>query len=847
MTTDGSVLERAQVVSALQELVDPTRVLHSAAARAPFESDGLTAFRAQPTAVVLVETAAEIVDLVRWCHAANIPFLARGSGTSLSGGSMPFPNGIVLALNRMNHILAMQPDDLQCRVEPGVINLDVSKAARPHGLYYAPDPSSQAICTIGGNVAFNSGGAHCLKYGMTSNHVLGLTYVTPTGEVEHIGHDSLEGLGPDLPGFFVGSEGRFGVALDLTLRLLPLVPTYKTVLAAYNATSAAGDAVAQIVASGLLPGAMEIMDELSIQAAEVSVKAGYPKGAAAILIVELEGDAAQVSAEFEELKKLLEASGSYEIREARSEAERANIWKGRKSAFSAVGRLSPDYIVQDGVVPRSRLGEALQIIEKLSKQHEIRVANVFHAGDGNLHPLILFDGSEPGALHRAEELAGEILQMCIGMGGSITGEHGVGMEKGAYLPLQYQGKDLQFMYDMCFALDPHGVANRDKKLRHDSWPAAPNSIDIDWYPREYTETHRNRIEDMRVRIRQARQIRVMGGGTKTEVIPQTDEETLLTSSLTGILEYNPEEFTITTWAGSPVSEIQNILAEQGQYLPFCPPVQEGSTMGGIVSCGLSGEGRLRFGGMRDFILGVRCIDGNGEILYGGGRVVKNAAGFDLPKLMVGSLGSLAAILELTFKVFPQPHSQGSLICQFKDMATASRQMHKLRTGPCELDSLCLLPTDDGYVLLVRLAGSKELLPSRLSLLADVVSGDARTELQDEKLWQELVPAALPSQNYWRIPISPSCMLELESYLGEMNWRRNYGMSGNLLRLYGPNSAAVNEFLLRFDLGALGLQGPRSPMVAGTYAVPHLLQKAKMVLDPKGKFVSPLPYALPVVA
>ena len=846
MTAEGSGLDQAQVVSGLQELVDPHRVLHSAAARAPFESDGLTAFRARPLAVVLVETAAEIVNLVRWCHATGVPFLARGSGTSLSGGSMPIPNGIVLALNRMNRILTMQPEDLLCRVEPGVINLDVSRAAQPHGLYYAPDPSSQAICTIGGNVAFNSGGAHCLKYGMTSNHVLGLTYVTPTGEVEHIGHDTLEGLGPDLPGFFVGSEGRFGVALEMTLRLLPLVPTYKTVLAAYHSIAAAGAAVAQVVASGMLPGAMEIMDSLSIQAAEVSVKAGYPTGAAAILIVELEGDAEQVSAEFAELKKLLEASGAHEIRAARNEVERASIWKGRKSAFSAVGRLSPDYIVQDGVVPRSRLGEALTTIEALSRQYDIRVANVFHAGDGNLHPLILFDGRTEGALHRAEELAGEILQMCIDMGGSITGEHGVGMEKGTYLPLQYQGNDLQFMYDVSYALDPNGVANRDKKLRHESWPVAPATPAADVFPVEYPHVQRRRIEDLRMRIRQARRARVVGGGTKFIGGLQDHEEILSTRELSGILEYNPAEFTITTWAGTPVAEIQAALAEQDQYLPFCPPAQAGSTMGGMVACGLSGEGRLRFGGLRDFILGVRCLDGKGELLYGGGRVVKNAAGFDLPKLLVGSLGSLALILELTFKVFPQAPARGTLVCRSPDLDTACRHMHAVRTGPCELDSLCLVPADDGYDLYVRLAGSADLLPSRLAQVAQVLMGECQTVLDDEELWNRWEQAPLAGQTRWRVPIVPNRIRDLETFLQGMQWTRRYGMGGNLLWLDGPDPAAMNEFLLRLDLGALGLQGSRSPLVAGVYAVPLLLQKVKGVMDPHDKFASPLPYALPVV-
>lgn len=845
MNVQSASLSQSEIARALEGIVEPDRVLHTPAARAPFESDGLTMFRAQPAAVVLVESAAEVVRLVKWCHDSGTPFLARGSGTSLSGGSMPIQDGVVLALNRLNRIIDLRPDDLQCKVEPGVINLDVTKAAQPHGLYYAPDPSSQAICTIGGNVAFNSGGAHCLKYGMTSNHVLGITYVAPTGEVEHIGHDSLEGLGPDLPGFFVGSEGRFGVALDLTLRLLPKVPVYQTVLAAYTSTSAAGEAVAQVVASGLLPGAMEIMDRLSIQAAEVSVKAGYPEGAAAILIVELEGDQAQVASEFADLQALLRESGAYEIRAARDEAERLQIWKGRKSAFSAVGRLSPDYIVQDGVVPRSRLGEALEIIEELGTKFNTRVANVFHAGDGNLHPLILFDGREDGALHRAEELAGEILRMCIDMGGSITGEHGVGMEKGEYLPLQYQGQDLQFMYDVSYAMDPHGVANRDKKLRHASWPEAPAAPDRQEYPPEYTDAHIRRIADLRIRIRRARRLRVLGGGTKSADMPPDGTEHLPARRLSGILDYNPAEFTITAWAGTPLTEVQEILAAEGQYLPFCPPGQTGATLGGVVSCGLSGEGRLRYGGLRDFILGARCLDGRGELLYGGGRVVKNAAGYDLPKLLVGSLGSLGLILELTFKVFPQPPAHGTLTCTYATLDEACRQLFAVRTGPCELDSLCLQPVADGYSLHMRLAGSSQLLPERLDQMASILEGD-RVRLEDDTaLWHgiDLGPGAGEGLQGWRIPVTPAVIPRLEGYLQETTWSRLYGMGGNQLRLQSPDAAAVNEFLLRFSLGGLRLNGDSDPQVAGTYAVPHLLHRVKQVMDPIGRFDSPLPYIL----
>ena len=331
--------------------------------------------------------------------------MARGSGTSLSGGSLPIQDGLVIALNRLNKILSIDPQQRTAVVQPGVINLHISRAVAQHNLYYAPDPSSQSICTIGGNVAFNSGGAHCLKYGMTSNHVLGIKAVLPDGEVVEFGGASAEGVGvgPDLIGLFVGSEGLFGIALEITVRLLPQPELYRTVLAAYHDLETAGNAVAQVVASGLLPGAMEIMDRLAIKAAETAVGAGYPAGAAAVLIVELEGESEQVEREFAELIKVINDSGSYAVRVAEDEAERAKIWKGRKGAFSSVGRLSPDYVVQDGVVPRGRLGEALAEIDRLSAEYGLDIANVFHAGDGNLHPLILYDGRVAGALdHRRE-------------------------------------------------------------------------------------------------------------------------------------------------------------------------------------------------------------------------------------------------------------------------------------------------------------------------------------------------------------------------------------------------------------------------------------------------------------
>jgi glycolate oxidase len=452
----------ATILHRLALLLPPGRLLSQPEQLGAYESDGLTAYRVRPLAVAIPETTDEVIALVRRCHAERLPFVARGSGTSLSGGSLPVAGGIIIALNRLDRILRLEPAARVAVVETGVVNTQVSLAAAPHGLRYAPDPSSQTICTIGGNVAFNAGGAHCLKYGMTSNHVLGIKAVLASGEVVAWGGASRENIGPDWCGLFTGNEGLFGIALEFTLQLLPKAECFHTVLAGYRTLEQAGDAVSAIIAGGLLPGAIEIMDALALQAAQAAVHAGYPPGCEAVLIVELEGPREVVAAERPRLDEIIAASRPIEARPARDAEERAAIWKGRKSAFSAVGRLSPDFIVQDGVVPRRRLGEALRRIHHMAAESGLRCGNVFHAGDGNLHPLILFDGREAGALHRAEALAGRILEMCVEMGGSITGEHGVGREKRDYLALMFNADEMDCLRRVRAAFDPLGIANPGK-------------------------------------------------------------------------------------------------------------------------------------------------------------------------------------------------------------------------------------------------------------------------------------------------------------------------------------------------------------------------------------------------
>jgi glycolate oxidase len=427
-----------------------------------YECDGLTSYRSAPALVVLPDTTEQVAGVVRACAAAGVPFVARGSGTGLSGGALARSDGVLIVMSRMRRILEIDPASRRAIVEPGVTNLAVSKAAEPFGLFYAPDPSSQVVCSVGGNVAENSGGAHCLKHGFTVHHVTGLEIVTPAGDLAWLGDGTAAAPGYDLLGAFTGSEGTLGIVTKIVVKLMPLPESVTTLLAAFDSTSHGGTAVSSIIGAGILPAAIEMMDALSIEAAEAAVHCNYPEGAGAVLIVELDGPAAEVATESAAVRELCVAAGAAEIRVADGAAERARIWAGRKSAFAAVGRISPAYIVQDGVVPRTALPEVLSKIAELSAASGVRVANVFHAGDGNLHPLVLFDDASPDACTAAEEVSGQILDLCIEYGGSITGEHGVGVDKSRYMTRMFGDDDLDTMQFVRCAFNPQNLCNPGK-------------------------------------------------------------------------------------------------------------------------------------------------------------------------------------------------------------------------------------------------------------------------------------------------------------------------------------------------------------------------------------------------
>jgi len=458
------MMNKQKIINALQDILCEEALLYEEEDLRPYECDGLSAYRKLPLVVALPDTIEQVQAILGFASDEKIPVVARGAGTGLSGGALPNEEGILLSLAKFNRILEIDADARVARVQPGVRNLAISEAVTQHGLYYAPDPSSQIACTIGGNVAENSGGVHCLKYGLTVHNIQQLKIVTIKGELLTIGNSGLDSAGYDLLALLTGSEGMLGVIVEVTVKLLPKPERAQVILAAFDDVVNAGTAVGNIIARGIIPAGLEMMDRLAIKAAEDFVHAGYPIDAEAILLCELDGTDAEVSECIQLVRNILIASGATEVRTAKDEQERMNFWKGRKAAFPAVGRISPDYYCMDGTIPRKRLPEVLQRIAEWSQEYNLPVANVFHAGDGNLHPLILYDANKPGELERTEEFGGKILELCVAVGGTITGEHGVGMEKINQMCTQFKSEELSQFHAVKHAFDPDGLLNPGKAV-----------------------------------------------------------------------------------------------------------------------------------------------------------------------------------------------------------------------------------------------------------------------------------------------------------------------------------------------------------------------------------------------
>jgi glycolate oxidase len=462
--TGINFIRQAEVAGRLRRLLPADAVLHAEEDTRSYESDGLTAYRQLPMVVVLPSSEEEVREVLRTCHELKVPVVARGAGTGLSGGALPMGDGVLLSLARMRRILAVDSLARTARVQPGVTNLAISQAASPYGLFYAPDPSSQIACSIGGNVAENSGGVHCLKYGLTVHNVLRARAVTIEGEIVEFGSEALDAPGYDLLALAVGSEGMLAVVTEVTVKLLPEPETARVILASFDDVEKAGNAVADVIATGVIPAGLEMMDRPATRAVEDFVHAGYDLDAAALLLCECDGTPEEVDEEIARVTAVLKRAGATRIRVSNSEAERQKFWAGRKAAFPAVGRISPDYYCMDGTIPRRRLGEVLLFIAEMEKKYGLRCPNVFHAGDGNLHPLILFDANDAGQLQRTEQFAGEVLEKCIEVGGTITGEHGVGVEKINQMCVQFGAQEITAFQAVKRAFDPQGLLNPGKNI-----------------------------------------------------------------------------------------------------------------------------------------------------------------------------------------------------------------------------------------------------------------------------------------------------------------------------------------------------------------------------------------------
>jgi glycolate oxidase subunit GlcD len=736
-----------------------------------YECDGLPHHKYRPRAVAFPSSTEETAAIMRELARANVPFTPRGAGTGLSGGALALNSGVVIEMARMRKILRIDTEKRIAVVQPGVVNLHVSRAVAPFGLYYVPDPSSQLSCTIGGNIAESAGGIHCLKYGTTTDHVLGCRVVLAGGDVVDLEADM---PGYDLLGTFIGSEGTFGIATEATLRLTQSPPAVRTLLAEFMEVNDASHAVSAIIAAGVMPAALEMMDREIIRAVEASVfAAGLPPDAGAALLIELDGIEAGLDDEAEKVKSICMEYGARSCRYARDEAERKKLWAARKGAFGAIGRISPDSMIQDAVVPRSRLPQVLGAAYDIAARYQLRIANVFHAGDGNLHPLICFDSRFVDQVQRVKDAGRELMEVCVAAGGTITGEHGVGLDKRELLPLVFSDADMNAMLSVRAAFDPLGLCNPGKivpmlrgcgeakvevsrKGAKES-PSRKEEFSLPLRPRdsfaplrerslsqivgdEYISSSNGTVTVSPASAEEISEILKLAQSERWTVMPvggmawikSTANLIVSTRRLNRIIEHEPADLIAIAEAGVKLTDFNAKLAENGQWLPLDPPDDGRATLGGVVATGIGGPQQFGYGRPRGSVIGMKVVLGDGSIIKAGGRVVKNVAGYDLCKLFTGSYGSLGIITELNFKLRPRPAREATVIGRgaFKDILDA-----RLFPVAAEIVS---------ERLLVRFAGNEKGVAYQIEQARKLLK-DAEVVVDDADLWKRIVLQRAPEK------------------------------------------------------------------------------------------------------
>ena len=737
-----------------------------------YECDGLPQHKHLPRAVVFPSSTEETSAIMRELASANVPFTPRGAGTGLSGGALALNSGVVIEMARMRKILHIDTENRIAVVQPGVVNLHVSRAVAPFGLYYVPDPSSQPSCTIGGNIAESAGGIHCLKYGTTTDHVLGCRVVLAGGEVVDLGVDM---PGYDLLGTFIGSEGTFGVVTEATLKLAQVPPAVRTLLAEFMKVNDASHAVSAIIAAGVMPAALEMMDHEIIRAVEASVfAAGLPPDAGAALLIELDGIEAGLDDEAAQVISICMEYGARSCRYARDETERKKLWAARKGAFGAIGRISPDSMIQDAVVPRSRLPHVLGAAYDIAARYQLRIANVFHAGDGNLHPLICFDSRFADEVRRVREAGRELMEVCVAAGGTITGEHGVGLDKRELLPLVFSDADMHAMLKVRAAFDPLGLCNpgkivpllrgcgeakavvSDNGSAPQTQPVRPpvvNTSEIEVVtPAEFNSdramtslaqvvgeanisSNTGTITVAPASAEEICETLKLASSERWTVVPaggmtwlkSTANLIVSTRRLNRIIEHEPADLIAIAQAGVTLTDFNAKLAENGQWLPLDPPDDGRATLGGVVATGIGGPQQFGYGRPRGSVIGMRVALADGSMIKAGGRVVKNVAGYDLCKLFTGSYGSLGIITELNFKLRPRPASEATVVATgtVEDL----RAIVEARLFPVAAE----IVNDE---LLVRFAGNEKGVAYQIEQALKLLK-NAEVVMDDAALWKRL--------------------------------------------------------------------------------------------------------------
>jgi glycolate oxidase subunit GlcD len=648
-----------QLIDDLRRIVGASQVSVSRVETELYSYDASLA-KGQPGVVVFPGDSNEAARVVKMIRQAGVPFVPRGFGTNLSGGTVMVSGGVVICLSRLNRILEISPQRRCAVVQPGVTNLELQNALAPLGFFYAPDPASQKVATLGGNVGENSGGPRCLKYGVTTNHILGMEVILSSGEIVRIGGCAYDPPGYDLRGALVGSEGTMGIVTEVTVRILPLPETIITLLVIYDDIADAARSVSDIISAGILPTTLEMMDAPIINAVEDSYACGYPRDAAAVLIVEVEGLSVGLKDQVAQISELCRKNQCRDIIEAKDDSERNRLWEGRRGAFGAVARLAPNYLVNDCTVPRTKLPEALAKVAEIVKKYEFEHGNVFHAGDGNLHPLIFFDSRDADQLQRVKKAGWEIMEACVELGGTISGEHGVGLEKMNAMRLIFSEQDFAAQRGLQQAFDPAKLLNPGKVIPAPDQKENAGEAQLREKPisaKTDSAAEKEIIEKIQSAAANGNALLAAGCGTFRHFgnLPNRACEFLNSADFDGIIEFDPYNQFVSVGAGVALDVLQRQLSEQNQWLPIRPAfsVQEHS-IGGVMALAACGPERMHYGAPRDLVLGLRFMNGSGQKISTGGKVVKNVAGYDMTRLIIGSAGTLGLITEVTCRVMTMP-------------------------------------------------------------------------------------------------------------------------------------------------------------------------------------------------